>query len=154
MKVMQINVVYKTGSTGKIVYELHSFLEKHNITSIVCYGRGNSIKEKNVYMDYSTYNIDIKNNSSKTVVLDSNRDTNTIYVVDGKNIKTEAMVYENNAEDFKINAGKEKQIEIKFGESYQENNYINKIVFEDFYFDSNLINYGVNNEKIEVNLKD
>ena len=49
MKIMQINVVYKTGSTGKIVYELHSYLEKHNITSIVCYGRGNSVKEKNVY---------------------------------------------------------------------------------------------------------
>ena len=47
MKIMQINVVYKTGSTGKIVYELHSYLEKHNITSIVCYGRGNSVKEKN-----------------------------------------------------------------------------------------------------------
>lgn len=46
MKIMQINVVYKTGSTGKIVYELHSYLEKHNITSIVCYGRGNSVKEK------------------------------------------------------------------------------------------------------------
>lgn len=59
MKVMQINVVYKTGSTGKIVYELHSFLEKHNITSIVCYGRGNSIKEKNVYKTCSEFNAKI-----------------------------------------------------------------------------------------------
>lgn len=145
--VVQENGEYKLNINGFIKKEYIGKSTSKNDVTI-------TIKEKNVYMDYSTYSIGIKNNSNKTVVLDSNRDTNTIYVVDGKNMKTEAMVYENDTEDFKIKAGKEKQIEIKFGESYQENNYINKIVFEDFYFDSNSINYGVNNEKIEVNLKD
>ena len=49
MKVMQINCVYKTGSTGKIVYDIHTALKKRGITSVVCYGRGSEACETNVY---------------------------------------------------------------------------------------------------------
>lgn len=45
MKVLQVNCVYKKGSTGKIVYDISRGLEKRRIKSIVCYGRG----EKNTY---------------------------------------------------------------------------------------------------------
>ncbi len=40
MKVLQVNCVYQKGSTGKVVYDLHTELEKHHIESVVCYGRG------------------------------------------------------------------------------------------------------------------
>ncbi len=49
MKVLQVNVVYKSGSTGKIVYDLHKALLEHDIESVVCYGRGKIIEESNVY---------------------------------------------------------------------------------------------------------
>ena len=49
MKVMQINCVYKKGSTGKIVHDIHTELKKQGIESIVCYGRGKKIVEENVY---------------------------------------------------------------------------------------------------------
>lgn len=49
MKVLQVNVVYKKGSTGKIVYDIHTELQKKGIQSVVCYGRGTTIKEKNIY---------------------------------------------------------------------------------------------------------
>ena len=49
MKIMQINCVYKTGSTGKIVYDIHKSLQKQGIDSVVCYGRGEKIKEDRVY---------------------------------------------------------------------------------------------------------
>lgn len=49
MKVLQINCVYKKGSTGKIVYDIHRCLEKNGIDSVVCYGRGTTIREQNVY---------------------------------------------------------------------------------------------------------
>lgn len=49
MKVMQINCVYKNGSTGKITYDIHTELMKRGIDSIVCYGRGEKIHEKHVY---------------------------------------------------------------------------------------------------------
>ena len=49
MKVMQINCVYNSGSTGKIVYDLHNELKANGIESVVCYGRGKKVKEENVY---------------------------------------------------------------------------------------------------------
>lgn len=49
MKVMQINVVYKKGSTGKITYDIHTNLAKKDIQSIVCYGRGEKCSDFNVY---------------------------------------------------------------------------------------------------------
>lgn len=49
MKLLQINCVYKQGSTGKIVYDIHSGVEKNQVESIVCYGRGKRVNEKNVY---------------------------------------------------------------------------------------------------------
>ena len=49
MKILQINNVYKSGSTGKIVYEIHKSLVDKGIGSVVCYGRGEKINEGGVY---------------------------------------------------------------------------------------------------------
>lgn len=49
MKIIQINCVYGTGSTGKLTAELHSGLQKNGIDSIVCYGRGKSIEQEDIY---------------------------------------------------------------------------------------------------------
>ena len=49
MKILQINNVYKKGSTGKITYDIHQGLQKSGIDSVVCYGRGQKVKERYVY---------------------------------------------------------------------------------------------------------
>lgn len=49
MKVLQVNCVYKKGSTGKITYDLHKALTEKGVESVVCYGRGEKINEPNVY---------------------------------------------------------------------------------------------------------
>ena len=49
MKILQVNCVYNKGSTGKIVYDISKGLEKRNIESVVCYGRGAKVSEKGVY---------------------------------------------------------------------------------------------------------
>lgn len=49
MKILQVNNVYKRGSTGKITYDIHSELLKQGIESIVCYGRGINLHEPYVY---------------------------------------------------------------------------------------------------------
>lgn len=43
MKICQINCVYATGSTGRIVYDLHSFLCENNIESMVVYAVKNKL---------------------------------------------------------------------------------------------------------------
>ncbi|MBQ2932567.1 MAG: glycosyltransferase [Clostridia bacterium] len=49
MKVMQINCVYRSGSTGKIVFDIHTALKEKGIESLVCYGRGNDFCEDKVF---------------------------------------------------------------------------------------------------------
>ena len=49
MKILQVNCVYKQGSTGKIVYDLHSEFQKNGMESVVCYGRGDIVRDQNVY---------------------------------------------------------------------------------------------------------
>lgn len=49
MKVLQVNCVYKKGSTGKITYDLHRGLQAKGIESVVCYGRGELLKEPGIY---------------------------------------------------------------------------------------------------------
>ncbi len=45
---MQVNVVYKKGSTGKIVCDIHNRLLQNGYDSIVCYGRGVRVKQEGV----------------------------------------------------------------------------------------------------------
>ena len=49
MKILQINNVYKKGSTGKITYDIHQELQRRGIESVVCYGRGQKVDEINVH---------------------------------------------------------------------------------------------------------
>jgi len=49
MKILQVNVVYKKGSTGKITYDLHKGMLDAGIESVICYGRGELVKEPGVY---------------------------------------------------------------------------------------------------------
>ena len=49
MKILQVNVVYNRGSTGKIVHDIHAELQKRGIDSVVCYGRRDRTKAPHVY---------------------------------------------------------------------------------------------------------
>ena len=52
---MQINCVYNTGSTGKIMYDIHTELQKKGIDSVICYGRGAKTSDENVYKTSSEF---------------------------------------------------------------------------------------------------
>lgn len=61
MKVMQINCVYNTGSTGKMMYDIHSELINSGIESVICYGRGLKTTEKGVYKTSSEFSAKLNN---------------------------------------------------------------------------------------------
>ena len=48
MKILLLDVNYKSGSTGKIVYDLKQELEKKGHEVLACYGRGKKVEEKSV----------------------------------------------------------------------------------------------------------
>ena len=49
MRVLLIDVNCKTGSTGKIVYDLYTQLKANGDEAAICYGRGKKIKEDNIF---------------------------------------------------------------------------------------------------------
>lgn len=48
MRVLYIDSVCKSGSTGKIVYKLYTEVRSHGDEAAVCYGRGKNIEEENI----------------------------------------------------------------------------------------------------------
>lgn len=54
MKVLLLDVTCRSGSTGKIVYDLYTSLNKDGHTAAICYGRGNLVNEPNIYR-FSSY---------------------------------------------------------------------------------------------------
>jgi len=58
LRVLLIDVNCKHSSTGKIVYDLYTELNKNGHTAAICYGRGPLVKEPNIYkfgIDIETY---------------------------------------------------------------------------------------------------
>lgn len=49
MRILYVDVVCKSGSTGKIVYELYSAVNAAGDTAAVCYGRGAAVEGENIY---------------------------------------------------------------------------------------------------------
>jgi len=57
MKILLIDVNCKSGSTGKIVYDLYSNLTEQGESVAICYGRGSKINDNNIYkfgLDWET----------------------------------------------------------------------------------------------------
>lgn len=65
MKVLQINCVYKKGSTGKITEDIHNVLLESGMESVVCYGRGEKINEPFVYKTSSESEAKLNNLKSR-----------------------------------------------------------------------------------------
>lgn len=57
MKVLQVNILFNQGSTGKIVADIHKVLTDKNIESIACYGTGPKVKDKNIHKLASHYEL-------------------------------------------------------------------------------------------------
>ncbi|MHB8126275.1 MAG: glycosyltransferase [Desulfitobacteriaceae bacterium] len=72
MKVLQVNCVYKRGSTGKIVDDIHIVLKERGYKSIICYGRGQKEKELGVYKTSSEITAKFNNLWSRIIGLQYN----------------------------------------------------------------------------------
>ena len=88
-----------------------------------------------IYMDYQIYTIRLKNNTDKTIILDTRKKTNTTYITDERENRFYAMLYENKEEDMILKPQESKTIKIKFNVAYREELEIEKITF------NNILNY-------------
>ena len=96
------------------------------------------VQSSEMYMDYQIANIVVTNNSPYDFILDSGERTDSTYAVDEKDIKFDAMLFENLDSDLLIKPDEKKEIKIKFSNSYQVGNHIKKYVFSDAYVDDSM----------------
>ncbi len=90
-----------------------------------------TIKSAEVHMDYSIATVVVRNYSERDILLDSRKDAGSIYVLDTNGAKSEALLYENLDEDLKVEARNQKELKIKFSNSYQSKSNIAEYVFSD-----------------------
>ena len=96
-----------------------------------------------------------RNNTQKTIFLDTGKDTDTVYATNNKGIKFDSLLYENIEDDFIVNAGEEKTIEIKFAITFREDLQIDSISFDDIVkdYEQYLTNEQNSDEKIKINIE-
>ena len=97
------------------------------------------------YLDYEIYTMSIQNKTSKKILLDTKRKTNTCYVQDTLKNKFEALLYENKDEDLIFKPSEVKTIRIKFSDANRSNKDIKSINFTDIVDETEYIN----NAKLE-----
>ena len=89
------------------------------------------ISVADVYMDYEVYTFRIKNNTDKSIMLDTRRKTNTTYIEDEKNNKFESFLYENAEDDLILEPKEAKTIQIRFSDVYHAGINITSVNFTD-----------------------
>lgn len=104
------------------------------------------VLNKNIYMDYELYDIEIFNNSENDILMDTKNDTKTVYLKDTKGAKYFAFTNEINDNEFIVRKDKSKNIKLKFSNDYSSSRKIKNLVFS-----KSILNY---NEYDELENKD
>lgn len=100
---------------------------------------------KDVYKDYEIYKFKIKNNTQETILLDTGKKTNTMYLVDNLENRYNSFSYEKSRTELTIEPGEVKSIEIKYDRAFNGDRDVTTIVF------SNVVKYNeyLENQSIE-----
>ena len=110
-----------------------------------------------VYMDYEIYEIEVKNNRDKDIILDPVKEDDSTYILNQDLVKIRALLYENKQEDFRVAPGETKKISIKFNNTFIASNYVNKLVFANVIIDEEKYDKDSKNKEaimqLEVNVK-
>lgn len=90
-----------------------------------------SILNKDIYMNYEIYNIEIKNNTDNTICLDTKQDTKSVYVSGNNNNTYRAFMYELSDYALLLSSHQNKNMSIKFNKMHNPNVQISKMIFTD-----------------------
>ncbi len=100
-----------------------------------------TVVQKNVYMDYEKYTIEVENHSQQDILLDTMRNENTMYLEDNFEGKYGAYNHELSMADLTVTQGNKKQITVKYYSAYNSDKKIQKLVFSDA-----ILNYNSNHK--------
>lgn len=90
-----------------------------------------TVEKSYVFMNNQKFTIKVENLSDKPILLDTRNSNGTVCVVDSNRVEFDALLYENQDDDFVIGANKYKIIDINFSNNYRDNVSIDKMIFKD-----------------------
>ena len=146
-------------STGKINVsdnEKHDYItvvgDKLNIRSFIGnyeMGKENTdkgitikIRNKQTFIDYEIYSLNIKNDSDKTICLTQGEDSNDIYIQDKNNVKYGVVNNEIINSQMYIKPGTSRNLSFKFYSSYVSDKKIQRLVFKKLNLDTEEVEQG------------
>jgi hypothetical protein len=146
----QIEYITITKENGEEKLNIHGYIGKRGINKEIL---ENNIRikviDKQVYIDYETYNIEIENLSKKIIMLDSLENTGTIYLKDASGNKYNARMHEILEEEIIIKPKHIMNVSIKFTKTYSPSKNIKSIIFENLILDYNEYKKQMANEEFE-----
>ena len=143
--------VLKKGDVYKV--NIHNFVRADNIRKTA---EANKVQFKvnnvETYLDYEIYEIEITNDSSKEIILDTREKDNSVYVKNNDGLKIQALLYENTDEDLRVQAGESKKIRIKFNNTFNGEKRIVSLGFSDIILDQALHQEEAEKGKMEIEI--
>lgn len=89
------------------------------------------VLEKNQYMDFTTYTIEVTNGSKNTILLNDIENTDSMYLEDENDIKYYAYMNELSEADMRAFPGETKKVKIKYYSKYSSAKKITDIIFSE-----------------------
>ncbi len=111
------------------------------------------INTRNVYMDYEIYNINFKNYSEKSILINDGKDSNNIYITDKNKNQYISYINEIPLSSLELKSGFQKILNVKFAKVYNIYREVEDIVFKNIILDLELYKNNPNNvEKLNFRI--
>lgn len=112
------------------------------------------INSKEIYKNYETYHITINNYTSKNILINDGQNNKNIVLIDNNNVEYTSFIHEIPESSLTLQAGYQKNIEIRFNKLYNIDREIKKIEFKSIISDSERYYQTPENaEKISISIE-
>lgn len=106
-----------------------------------------------IFMDYEKHTYLISNNTQNKILLDTRENTGTIYLLDENQTKFDSMLYETPRSDLYINPNTQKDVTIKFSNSFRDGIETESVIFSDIVDNADLYEQNKNNYSNRINVQ-
>ena len=140
--------IVKKGNEFKL--NINQFIKKENINK----SQKNSnieitINTRTVYLNYEYYNINIKNNTNKTILFNDGKNAKNIYLQDTNGIQYISLINELATSILTIEPQYAKTFNLKFNKIYNEDIKVENMQINNIYLDKEKYDLNFNDETLE-----
>lgn len=100
-------------------------------------------------MDYESYEIEVKNNTEKDILMDTKENLKSMYIKDSKDVKYSAYSHEISFADLYVQRKQKRTLKLKYYSSYNSAKNIEKLVFSNVVMDYNRESDTINSNSIQ-----